>query len=175
MGKQAFKLVLRPLSALSLVVPMFGVLGAALAAKAALARGESWRTVAKRWSVDSSAQIGGAFAVVEGEQSPVLERAVFTAKRGQIVGPVKTPPEAGAPLANYYLFEVTGAHPGSQRSLAEVTAQIKLTLTQQLQQQAWAAFSSAYERRWRVRTLCAPGYVVAECRNSAASTRGRAP
>jgi hypothetical protein len=28
MGKQAFKLVLRPLSALSLVVPMFGVLGA---------------------------------------------------------------------------------------------------------------------------------------------------
>jgi len=150
-------------------------LASVLKARAELASGQSWSTVAKRWSVDSSAQIGGAFAVVEGQQSPALQRAVFAAERGRIVGPVKAPPEAGAPVATYYLFEVTGARPGSPQPLSEVATQIKQTLTQQLQQQAWASFSSAYEKRWTARTLCAPGYVVAVCRNYAATTSGREP
>jgi len=143
----------------------------ALEARAALATGQRWSAVARRYSVDSSALIGGAFAVVGGEQFPALERAVFNAKRGRIVGPVK----AGAPIASYYLFEVTGADPGSPQSLAEVAAQIKQTLTQQLQQRSWAAFSSAYERRWTARTLCASGYLASECRNAAAATRAREP
>jgi hypothetical protein len=149
-------------------------LASALQARAALVHGESWRAVAKRWSVDSSAQIGGAFAVVAGQQSPVLERAVFTARQGQVVGPVKAPPAAGIlPVTTYYLFKVAGAHPGSPQPLSQVATQIKQTLTQQLQQQAWAAFSSAYEKRWTARTLCAPGYVVAACRNYAATTPDR--
>lgn len=150
-------------------------LASVLKARAALAGGQRWAAVAKRWSVDSSALIGGAFAVVAGQQSPALERAVFTAKRGRIVGPVKAPPAAGAPVATYYLFEVTGAHPGSPQPLAQVAAQIKQTLTQQLQQQSWASFSSAYEKRWTARTLCAPRYVVAGCRNYAAARAGREP
>jgi PPIC-type PPIASE domain len=151
-------------------------LARALKARAALGAGQRWAAVAKRYSVDSSALIGGAFAVVGGEQSPALERAVFTAERGRTVGPVKAPPAAGAPVATYYLFEVTGARPGSPQLVSEVAAQIKQTLTQQLQQRSWAAFSGAYDKRWTARTLCAPGYVVAECRNAAAATtRGREP
>jgi hypothetical protein len=150
-------------------------LASALQARAALAGGQSWALVAKRWSVDSSALIGGAFAVVAGQQSPALEHAVFTARRGSVVGPVEAPPAAGAPVTTYYLFNVTGARPGSPQPLSQVTAQIKQTLTQQLQQRAWASFSSAYEKRWRARTLCAPGYVVAECRNYAATTPGHEP
>jgi hypothetical protein len=146
-------------------------LASALKARDALAGGQRWAAVAKRWSVDSSALIGGAFAVVAGEQAPALERAVFTAKRGRVVGPVNAPPAAGPPGTTYYLFKVTAAHPGSPQSLAQVAAQIKQTLTQQLQQRAWASFSSAYQKRWTARTLCAPGYVVPECRNAAAAPK----
>jgi hypothetical protein len=83
---------------------------------------------------------------------------------------VKTPSEPGAPAATYYLFELTGAHPGSPQPLSEVGTQIKQTLTQQLQQQSWVSFSSAYEKRWTAHTLCASGYVVAGCRNYVAPT-----
>jgi foldase protein PrsA len=146
----------------------------ALAAKAALARGESWRTVAKRWSIDSSVEVGGAFAVVEGEQSPALERAVFSAAPKRLVGPVSLPPESGQG-PTYYLFEVTGASQKSQEPLREVAQQIRQTLTEQLQQRSWSAFVRAYKARWAARTLCAPGYLVPVCRNSVASTRGRGP
>jgi hypothetical protein len=145
---------------------------AALAALAALAGGESWKVVAKQWSIDSSNEIGGAFAVVEGEQPPLLEHAVFTSPRGRIVGPVSVPGEAGAPAADY-VFQVTGAQPRSERPLAEVAPQIMRTLTEQMQERAWAAFSQAYARRWKAHTLCAPRYVVAECLS--ASKRSRAP
>jgi hypothetical protein len=147
----------------------------ALQARAALAGGERWRAVAKRWSVDSSAQIGGAFAVVAGQQSPVLERAVFAARQGQVVGPVKAPTAVGAPVTTYYLFKVTGEHPGSPQPLSQVATQIKQTLTQKLQQQAWASFTRAYKKRWSTRTLCDPRYVVPECRNYTATTSGHQP
>jgi hypothetical protein len=140
-------------------------LSAALAARAALFHGEPWRTVAKRWSIDSSAQIGGAFAIVQGEQSPVLERAAFAAARGQMVGPVDAPPESAEPAAAYYLFKVTGGRPASPQPLAAVASQIKQTLSEEAERRSWSAFHAAYQKRWIERTLCAPRYVVAECRN----------
>jgi hypothetical protein len=138
----------------------------ALSAKAALVSGQPWGVVAKRWSIDSSVTNGGAYAVVEGVQSPTLVRAVFAARPGQITGPVPATPAAQPTVTDYYLFEVTGKHRSSPRPLAEVAAQIRQTLAEQERPSALAAFTRAYELRWRSRTLCAAGYVVPECRNA---------
>jgi PPIC-type PPIASE domain len=147
----------------------------ALRARAALAAGQPWAAVAKRSSIDSSALNGGAYAVVDGIQSPALVHAVFTARHGQIAGPVRATPAAQPNVSDYYLFKVTGGHPASPQPLAQVTAQIRQTLTEQQRPRALAAFTRAYELRWRSRTLCAPGYLVAECRNDHAVARGREP
>lgn len=157
----------------TLMVVTHSLVGA-LRARAALARGESWGAVAKRWSVNSSAIIGGAFAVVGGAQSRALEHAVFAAKRGRIVGPVQALSAPAARSDDYYLFEVTGAQPGSAQPLAQVAGQIRETMIQELHARSWAAFAAAYEKRWSAHTLCASGYVVAECRNHR-TVRGHGP
>jgi PPIC-type PPIASE domain len=148
----------------------------ALTARAALASGERWSAVARRWSVDSSSALnGGAYAVAEGAQSPVLVHAVFAARRGAIVGPVKVPATAEPMTHDYYLFKVTGAIPASHEPLARVAERIRRTLAAQERERSLAAFTRAYEARWRTRTLCAPGYVVAECRNYAVTAPGYGP
>jgi parvulin-like peptidyl-prolyl cis-trans isomerase-like protein len=147
---------------------------AALTARAALARGEPWAAVAKRWSLDSSALNGGRYAVAKGVQSAMLVRAVFAARQGAVVGPVKAPSAAEPATYDYYLFKVTRGWPASSEPLAQVAAQIRRTLTEQEREQALAAFTRAYESRWRSRTLCGSGYLAPECHNHDA-TRGRAP
>lgn len=144
---------------------------AALKARSALARGRPWATVAKRWSVDSSAALGGAFAIVRGVSPPALVHAAFNAPRGRLLGPLHAPPLAGAPVRTYYLFRVTKAEPATPQSRAEVAPQIRQTLTELSARHAWAAFVRSYEHRWRQRTLCAPGYLAPECRNYRATGR----
>lgn len=140
---------------------------AALAARAALVRGRSWAVVAKRWSEGSSVVTGGAYNIVEGVQPPELVRAAFKAERGRIVGPIEMPPGAGQPAPTYYLFKVTGGHPSSQQPLSKVAVQVRETLIEQERERSLAAFTRAYEQRWRSHTLCASGYLVPECHNDA--------
>jgi hypothetical protein len=140
---------------------------AALAARVELARGDSWAAAAKRWSEDSSKLTGGAYNIAEGAQAPALVRAAFAARRGRIVGPIEVAKHFGGPVATYYLFEVTGGRPRSREPLSKVAGQIRETLTEQQRERSLIAFTRAYERRWRSRTLCAPGYIVAQCGNSA--------
>jgi hypothetical protein len=147
-------------------------LAAAEQAEAAIRRGDPWATAARRFSVDSSAVNGGAYSVVTGVQPAALERAVFAAHRGRIVGPVRALPAAGPPIPTYYLFEVIGARPRSQQLLIQVATQIKQTVTQELQQRSWAAFARAFVQRWTARTLCARTYVVRGCRNYVARPAG---
>jgi hypothetical protein len=143
----------------------------ALRAKAALATGQGWAPVAKRWSIDSSALNGAAYAVMEGAQSPSLVRAVFAARPGRITGPVRATPVAQPTVSEYYVFKVTGEQPASAEPLTQVTPQIRQTLTEQRRQRALGAFTRAYDLRWRNRTLCAAGYLVAECRNDRVTRR----
>jgi hypothetical protein len=147
-------------------------LAGALQARAAITHGGRWATVARRFSADSSALNGAAYSVVAGVQPAALERAAFAARRRTIIGPVRAPPSAGPPISTYYLFEVIGARPGSQQPLAQVATQIKQTVTEELRQRSWAAFTGAFVQRWAARTLCAPGYVVRGCRNYVARAAG---
>jgi hypothetical protein len=144
----------------------------ALRAKAALTSGESWPVVSKRWSIGSAILKGAAYPVVEGVQPPTLVRAVFAARPGRIIGPVRASSAAEPRVRDYYLFEVTGGgRPASSQPLAQVAARIRHTLTEEQGERSLAAFTRAYEERWRGRTLCAPGYVVAECRNDRVARR----
>jgi hypothetical protein len=141
----------------------------ALRARSALEAKQAWSGVARRWSVGSSALNGGAYAVVEGVQSAALVRAVFAARPGVLIGPVKARLAAEPSTTDYYVFEVTGSHDRSRESLGQVATEIRQKLTEETKERALAAFVAAYELRWRRMTLCARDYLVPECRNYAAS------
>jgi foldase protein PrsA len=147
---------------------------AALAARAALLSGRGWAAVAERFSRDSSKRAGGEFAIVPGQQDPSLERAAFSAPRGRIEGPVRAPQPAvlgGGSL--YYVFEVTGgSRSGSRRPLSDVAGEIKRTISERLHEQSLTSLVSDFRTRWRARTRCRAGYVIAECRNGPSLAAG---
>src|SRR3954469_7236891 len=68
-------------------------------AKAALQSGQSWKTVAKKYSIDqaSKAQGGKLPAQAKGTLERSLDEAVFSAPKGKLTGPVKT-------QFGYYVF-----------------------------------------------------------------------
>jgi parvulin-like peptidyl-prolyl isomerase len=130
-------------------------------AKAALADGDSWKTVAKKYSIDqASKDAGGKLPGVQpGQQEKAFDTAVFTADKGKIEGPVKT-------QFGYYVFEVTKVTPKSQQSLQEASPTIKQLLQQQGEQKALNDFVKDFEKKWKGRTNCRDGYVVTMCKNA---------
>ena len=136
----------------------------ALKARAAIAGGMDWSAAAKRFSIDASASIGGDYAVVAGISPAALVHAAANAPPGRTVGPLAAAPTAGTRL-DWYLFKLTSVEPTRRRSLAEATPEIRQTLEEEDRHRAVASFEHAFVRRWRARTLCAPGFVVGECRN----------
>jgi hypothetical protein len=69
---------------------------------------------------------------------------------------------SAAQIAGYYR-----AHTAEFRhqTLAAAAPPIRQRLLAAERAQHLAAFAVAYRRRWKQRTICQPGYVVAECRN----------
>ena len=72
-------------------------------AKAALESGESWTSVAKKYSIDDTSKASGGKlpAQAKGTLDKELDDAVFSAKKNELVGPIKT-------QYGYYVFAVTG-------------------------------------------------------------------
>ena len=130
------------------------------AAKAALNSGTAFPAVAKKYSQDTaSKQNGGKFpGVTKGQFESTLDNAVFSAKKGAIVGPIKT-------QYGYYVFQVTKITPAKQQTLQQASAQIKQTLQSQKQQAATTQFQQDFQDKWRKKTVCAKLYLVELCRN----------
>jgi foldase protein PrsA len=135
------------------------------AARKALASGDSFKSVAKRYSIDqaSKAQGGKLPAVAKGQQEKALDTAVFKAPKGKVVGPVKT-------QFGYYVFEVTKVTKASQQSLEQAKATIKQTLASQNQQKALDKFVKSFRKRWKEKTDCREGYRTADCKNAPKKT-----
>jgi foldase protein PrsA len=129
-------------------------------AKKALQSGQSWKTVAKKYSIDSAskAQGGKLPAQAKGTLEKSLDAAVFAAPKGKLLGPVKT-------QFGYYVFEVTNISPASQQSLAQAKAQIKQTLAAQNQQKALNSFVTDFQKRWRDKTECQSDFKTTDCKN----------
>ncbi|MGA2924941.1 MAG: peptidylprolyl isomerase [Solirubrobacteraceae bacterium] len=130
------------------------------AAKAALAAGQSWTAVAKRYSTDPTTKnTGGLLAdVTKGQQDAALNNAAFSAPANKVLGPVK------ADLANgYYVFEVTSIKAATQQTLAQATAQIKTLLSSQAQTTAENAVDAHAKKNWQSKTSCRSDYAISDC------------
>ncbi len=131
----------------------------AKAAKAEVESGKSFESVAKKVSIDPTSKSNGGKlpGVVKGQEEKALDTAVFSAQKGKLTGPVKTP-------FGYYIFEVQKITPGSQQTLKQAEASIKAQLTATHQQKALSAFVKDFKKKWQGKTECRAGYVVADCK-----------
>jgi foldase protein PrsA len=130
-------------------------------AKAALESGESFKTVAKQYSIDdaSKAQGGKLPAVAKGQQEKAFDEAIFKAKKGKIEGPVKT-------QFGWYVFRVDKVSKASQQSLAQAKTTIKQVLASQNQQKALDAFVKDFRKKWKEKTECRDDFVTQDCKNA---------
>jgi foldase protein PrsA len=130
-------------------------------AKAALEDGDSFKQVAKQYSIDeaSKAQGGKLPAVTQGQQEKAFDDAIFGAKKGELVGPVKT-------QFGWYVFEVSKVSPASQQSLDEAEEAIRNLLRSQGQQEALDKWIKSFREDYKDKTDCADEFRIAECSNA---------
>jgi foldase protein PrsA len=129
-------------------------------AKAALESGDSWKDVAKEHSIDEASKANGGklSGVSEGQQEKALDKAIFSAKKGQLGGPVKT-------QFGWYVFEVEKITPASQQTEKEASETIKQLVASEKQQKALDDFVKEFQEQWKSETTCREGYIVADCSN----------
>ena len=121
---------------------------------------KAWKDVVKKFSIDtaSKAQGGKLPGVTKGTQEKAFDTAIFSAKQGQLKGPVKT-------QFGYYVFQVTKITPASQQSLAQASDTIRNLLKSQAQQKALNDFVKDFQKSYRDKTDCAKGFVTSQCSN----------
>jgi foldase protein PrsA len=126
----------------------------------ALDQGQDFKQVAQQFSADkSAADTGGALPdVTKGQQEQPLDNAIFSAKPGQVEGPIQT-------QFGFYVFRVDTVKPPSQQSLQQAHDTIKNQLATQKQQGALTDFVKEFQGKYRSNTLCASSYVVSSCQN----------
>ena len=132
------------------------------AAKAALAGGQSWKTVVKKYSTDQQSKLTGGLlqGVVKGQEDKALDTAAFSASAGKLSGPVKG-------QFGYYVFQVKKITAGSTQSLANATLAIRQQLIAQKQQTAVNGYVKTFDKKWSSRTNCAKGFTVKDiCKNA---------
>jgi foldase protein PrsA len=129
-------------------------------AKKALQSGQSWKTVAKKFSIDSASknQAGKLPPQAKGTLEKALDTAVFAAAKNKLLGPVKT-------QFGYYDFRVTQITKASQQSLTQATPTIRQTLAAQNQQTALNNFVKDFQKRWRDKTQCQNSFKTTDCKN----------
>jgi foldase protein PrsA len=130
----------------------------AQSALSALKSGQSWKAVAKKYSIDPTTKNkGGQLTnVSKGGQDQALEQAAFSASVGKLVGPVKG-------QFGYYVVQVTKITAGTQKSLAASTSLIKQTLSSQAQSAAQSAVDNRAKKEWLKQTKCRSAYAMADC------------
>jgi foldase protein PrsA len=128
-------------------------------AKQEVESGKSFASVAKSVSIDPTSKSNGGklVGVVKGQEEKSLDEAVFTAKKGVLTGPIKTP-------FGYYIFEVQAVTVGSQQSLKQAEASIKSQLMATHQQSALSKFVKEFKKKWMSKTDCRAGYIVTDCK-----------
>jgi len=139
-------------------------------ALAAIKGGQSFKTVAKKFSTDpQTKETGGALpGITKGQQDPAFDKAVFAAKMDATQGPIKT-------QFGFIVFEVTKITPATQQTQAQAAPQIRQQLSSEGEQKALQAFIKTFEKKWKDRTDCREGYVVQVCKNAEKPKTNTAP
>jgi len=130
-------------------------------ARKALQSGQSWSTVAKKYSIDQASknQGGSLLGIAKGTQEKSFDDAIFSAQKGALTGPVKT-------QFGYYVFEVQKSIEAKQQSLKDATPAIRQQLDAQNKQKADDDFNTSLRKKWKARTNCADAYVMTQCKNA---------
>ena len=130
------------------------------AARKALENGDSWKTVAKKYSIDQASKGNGGslLGIAKGSQEKAFDDALFSAAKGKLTGPVKV-------QFGYYVFQVQKIVAAKQQTLKEATAAIKQELTATNQKKADDEFNKDLREKWKAKTNCRDGYVMDQCKN----------
>jgi foldase protein PrsA len=128
------------------------------AAKKALQSGQSWATVAKKYSTDPTTKNSGGLltGVTKQQADTALANAAFSAPVNKLLGPVKG-------QFGWYVFEVTHITPATHQSLAAATSLIRSQLSSQNQQNASTAVNNQAKNDWLTQTTCRGEYAMADC------------
>jgi foldase protein PrsA len=134
-------------------------------AREALEDGQSFSRVARRFSIDEATkqQGGELLGVAKGQNEQAFDEAIFKAKRGELVGPVKT-------QFGYRVFKVTKITPAQQQSLEQAKETIRNLVRSEREQKALDDFINEFRERYRDETQCADGYVIPDCKNAPKQT-----
>ncbi len=132
----------------------------AKAAQAALKSGQSWDTVAEKYSIDPTTKNNGGLlsGITANEEDSALSKAAFAASPNQLEGPVKG-------QFGYYVFEVLKKIPATQETLKQATPAIHKTLTTQKQSAAAKAVNTQASNDFKSQTVCVQKWAVAYCSN----------
>lgn len=130
----------------------------AAAAKKALDSGQSFKVVAKKYSVDTATKNKGGLlvGVTKGQEEQALDTAAFAAPVNKVLGPIHG-------TFGYYVFEVTGIKKSTQRTLAQATPLIQQILQGQSQTSAQTAVDNQVKKNWLSKTKCRSTYAMADC------------
>jgi foldase protein PrsA len=127
-------------------------------ARQALAAGASWEKAARRYNDPASGTLPLDSLSSPGGNDPPLEQPIFTARRGELVGPVAT-------QAGFYILSVERIAPPRQYSLRQSRTAIEPVLETRRKEDAQIAYWRAMRLAARERTMCLTAVVVPECSN----------
>jgi foldase protein PrsA len=130
-------------------------------ARQRLEEGQSFKDVAADVSIDEAtkSQGGKLPGVAKGQQEEAFDKAIFSAKRGQLTGPVET-------QFGWYVFEVTKITPADQQTVQEAAETIRNLLRAEREQKALDDFIEDFRKKYKDETACADGYVIQDCENA---------
>ena len=139
-------------------------------AKRELQSGKSFKAVAKKFSIDqaSKAQGGKLPDVTRNQQDKAVDKAAFSAKKNQLVGPVKG-------QFGYAVLKVTKIKPASQQSLSEAKETIRNLLRGEKEKKVLNKFIKDFRESYKEKTNCAEDFRVAECKNAPKEKTDTAP
>lgn len=127
-------------------------------AKSALNSGQSWTSVAKKYSIDTATKDKGGVltGVTQGEEDQALSQAAFSAPVGKLEGPIKSP-------FGYYLVDVTAIKKPTLESLAKAHSTIEQNLTSQAKAAAQAVVNNSARKEYLAQTHCLSDYMMNDC------------
>lgn len=131
------------------------------AAREALVSGRSWERVAKQYSIHFSRTDGGKItASWKREDKAGLGAALFRARKGELMGPVKS----GDTWVVFVAAKLERSHvPTLDQAGDEITKRLRSTRDNQT--------LDAYTRKYRDKTTCASGFKVPACKNGPEQTK----
>jgi foldase protein PrsA len=129
------------------------------AAKKAISSGQSWATVAKKYSTDPTTKNSGGLlnGVTKSQADPALAAVAFTAPANKLMGPIKG-------QFGYYVFEVIHITPATHQTVTQATKLITQQLTSQNSQGAQTAVDNHAKKDWLSQTTCRAAYAMADCK-----------